>query len=83
MLAHDPATLLGLDWTPVVVAIITVVGTFLNTALIVYVYSRVRPPSGGHPGKALEDTRDTAYATNAIVTMLAREHGIPVPESED
>lgn len=73
---------LALDWTPVLVAIITVVGTFLNTALLVWVYTRFRTESFGPPGQALENAAQTGHANNALLTLLAREHGIDVPEQE-
>ena len=80
MPGHDPATFLGFDWSAVVVAIVAAVASVTNTALIVWVYSRVRPPSGGHPGRTLEETMQTSHANNALLTMIAREHGIDVPD---
>ena len=83
MPAHDPAVFLGFDWSAVVVAIIAAVASVTNTLLIVWVYTQVRPPSGKHPGKTLDDAVETSRATNLLVTRIARESGIDVPEPGD
>lgn len=82
MPAHDPALYLCFDWTPVAVALIAAVASCLNTLGLAWIYLRVHPPSGGHPGRMIEDAAQTAHANNALLTAIAREHGIGVPERE-
>ena len=76
------AYILALDWTPILVAIITAVATIANGLGIAWVYTRIRTPSSGKPGEAIEKSLQTGYANNALLTLLLQEHGIDVPDQD-
>ena len=72
-MARDALGLLAsIDWSPILVALITVVGTLLNTALALWIVRQVRLPSGGTLGAAVEQTHAISHA-NAIIAQQALE----------
>jgi len=66
---------LALDWTPIVVAALTLVGVVFNGVVAVYITTRLRTPSGTTIGKQVEDVNNIALINHHRLVRLINELG--------
>ena len=77
MLAHDPgAFVAAIDWTPILVAIITLCGVIFNGCAAVWITTRLSTPSGTSVGKQVENTHHITIANRHLLVRLSRELGL-------
>lgn len=67
----DLALLAAIDWTAIVVALITLAGVIFNACLGAFVLLLIRTPSGTRIGKQVEDTQHVSLANNAHLQVMA------------
>jgi hypothetical protein len=72
-----PGQLIAIDWTPIVVALITLSGVIFNTLVGLFIWWQLRTPSGTRIGKQVEDARHDGLATHYRVRALAKALGEP------
>ncbi len=65
--------LLALDWTPVIVAAITLAGVIFTCATQLALFWYIRPPSGGRLGRMLEETHAGTHVAVAAVAGLEED----------
>lgn len=70
------AAYVGLDWTPVVVALITLTGVVLQLAVAVYLARLVRTPSKRSIGEQVEGAHHIAIANRTLLTRIALNLGL-------
>ncbi len=70
---RGPSVLAAIDWTPVIVAIITLAGVIFTCATQVLFYFYIKPPSGGRLGRMLEETHAGTHVAVAAVVGLDKE----------
>ncbi len=63
-------TLAVIDWTPVIVAALTLAGVVFTGLCQVFFYFYIKPPSGGRLGRMLEQTHAQTTVAVAAVTGL-------------
>jgi len=66
---------LALDWTPILVAALTLVGVVFNGVVAVYITTRLRTPSGTTIGKQVEDVNNIALINHHRLVRLINELG--------
>jgi hypothetical protein len=80
---HDAAALyLAVDWTPIVVALITLSGVVFNGLLGLYIVRHVRTPSKKPLGAQVEDALQVALGNNYRLRLLLGETPLP-PDGDD
>lgn len=80
VLSRESAGLLAaFNWDVVVVALITAVGTCVNTAIGVVLYWHLRTPSGMTIGKQVESAHHVALGNNYRLQSLTGELNVNVP----
>lgn len=72
----DLALLAALDWTPIVVALITLISSLGVAALNVWVVLHLRTPSGTRIGKQVENNAHLTIDNRNLLVRVAREMGI-------
>ena len=83
MQARDAAGFVAaIDWTPVIVALIGMIGSVTSAAIGAYVVWQLRTPSGTSIGKQVESAHLAAIGSNHRVDALARRLGSPERPSE-
>ncbi len=71
---RDPSVLGVIDWTPVIVAIITLIGVMFTAVCQVFFYYYIKPPSGHRRlGRMMEETHANSAASLAAVTGLEED----------
>ena len=76
MQGRDAASaFVALDWTPIVVAALTLVGVIFNGVVAVYITTRLRTPSGTTIGKQVEDVQHVALINHHRLVRLVNELG--------
>ncbi len=65
-----------IDWTPIVVAIITLIGVLGAACINAYVLIQLRTPSGTSIGKQVENTHHLAIGTRNVTVAMAQELGV-------
>jgi len=74
--AHNGvAFVAAIDWTPVIVALIGMVGSVTSAAIGAYVVYQLRTPSGTSIGKQVESTHLAAIGANHRADAVARRLG--------
>ncbi len=68
-----PDVLAAIDWTPVIVALITLSGVILGLACQVFFFFYIRPTSGGRLGAMMEQTHANSAISVAAVTGLQED----------
>lgn len=66
----------SIDWTPIVVALITLSGVVFNTLVGLFVWSQLRTPSGKSIGKQVEDVNHTTRSNWHMIGAM-RDEGRP------
>ncbi len=66
-------SLLAVDWTPVIVAALTLAGVIITVASQVFFFLYIRPTSGGRLGSMMERTHANSAASLAAVTGLEED----------
>ncbi len=66
-------SLLAVDWTPVIVAALTLAGVVITVASQVFFFLYIRPTSGGRLGSMMERTHANSAASLAAVTGLEED----------
>lgn len=83
-MTHDANWFIAaIDWTPVLVAIITLIGVFFNGWIALKLHAQLKTPSGTSIGKQVENINHIAIGTHHAAVKVAREMGIkpePVPD---
>jgi len=78
--AHDGAAFVAaIDWTPVIVAVITLFGVCVNVLGAIYIAVQLRTPSGPSIGKQVEAAHLTSISNAHRITALARRLDAPEP----
>jgi hypothetical protein len=72
----------AIDWTPVIVAALTLVGVCVNVLAGVYIAVHVRTPSGTRIGKQVEDANVTAITNRHLLVRIAREMGMKADDPQ-
>jgi hypothetical protein len=74
--AHDALALgSAIDWTPIVVALITLSGVVFNALVGAFVVYQLRTPSGMRIGKQVEAAHHVSLANNYRIQSLASALG--------
>ncbi len=68
-----PSVLAAIDWTPVLVSLITLAGVVFTGLCQVFFYFYIKPPSGGRLGKMMEQTHANSAISVAAVTGLEED----------
>lgn len=76
------APFLGLDWTPVTVAAITLAGVVFTALINLRVARLLRTPSKRHIGEQVEDAHHLAIANRHLLVRLAHAYGIKADDPE-
>ncbi len=63
----------AIDWNGLTLAIVAGVFSLINTAVLVFGYWYIKPPSGGRLGRMMEQTHANSSATVAAVTGLQED----------
>jgi hypothetical protein len=71
------AFIAAIDWTPILVAIITLAGTVFVALLNLYVVRQIRTPSGRSIGAQVEDAHHVGLANHYRIRALAAALGEP------
>ena len=80
MQARDAVALVAaIDWTPIVVAVITLVGVCITVAGNIYLAWQLRTPSGPKIGTQVEQAHLTSISNAHRITALARRLDSPEP----
>ena len=69
----------AIDWTPVIVALIGMIGSVTSAAIGAYVVWQLRTPSGTSIGKQVEGAHLTSISNAHRITALARRLDSPEP----
>jgi hypothetical protein len=70
----DPNVLASaIDWTPVIVACITLAGVIFTGLCQLFFFWYIKPPSGGRLGRMMEQVHANSSATVAAVTGLQED----------
>jgi hypothetical protein len=67
----------AIDWTPVLVAVIAMIGSLGSAAISAYVVLQLRTPSGMSIGKQVEGAHLTTVGNSHRITALAARLGVP------
>ena len=73
---------LALDWTPVVVALITLVGVCLQLAVAVYLARLVRTPSKRSIGEQVESAHHIAITNRTLLKRMALALGVKADDPQ-
>jgi hypothetical protein len=75
---HDHGgPLLAFDWTPIVVALISLAGVVISCGTSVWIALQLRTPSGTRIGKQVEGAHLTSIANNHELQVLKKQMGLP------
>ena len=72
----------AIDWTPVIVAALTLVGVCVNVLAGVYIAVHVRTPSGTRIGKQVEDANITAITNRHMLVRVLRALDVKVDDEQ-
>jgi len=76
----DLNVIASIDWTPVLVALIAMVGSLGSAAISAWVVWQIRTPSGMSIGKQVEGAHLTAIVNNRRIDALNRRLGVAEDE---
>ena len=74
--------IVGLDWTPILVALITLVGVCINAFVAVYVARLVRTPSKRSIGEQVESAHHIAITNRTLLTRMALALGVKADDPQ-
>lgn len=83
MPGREPVALVAaIDWTAIMVAIITLSGVVFNGLVALWIATHVRTPSGTRIGKQVENAHHVAIANRHLLVRLSRELGLRADDPE-
>lgn len=76
------ALLASVDWTPVIVALITLAGVIFSALCTVYVAMLIRTPSKRSIGDQVEGAHHIAISNRMLLARMAKQMGIAADDPE-
>ena len=73
---------LALDWTPILVALITLAGVVMQLAVAVYLARLVRTPSKRSIGEQVESAHHIAITNRTLLTRMALALGVKADDPQ-